>query len=742
MFDFFQISYGASSSLISDKSIYSTFFRTCPSEKQLTTSLSSLIANFGWSCINIITSGDRFFLGVAASLKQDLKSHNVCVTTDEVVEKYNEIPRIVLKIKHRRSVAVNIILTSEDVFANILQEVKKRNLKKMAWIRSGTWSDDSRLVKGYDDVIDGMLLMSEPEEDLGEFKARVRWVSRNISGAYCAWLNKGTRWPGFCDRDSPRQGNLLGLKSLPLDKIAYVMNAVLAIGYGLEHLTLCDSPQSHGSKCMTRNFSLRLARKLLLRSLENNSFSNNRNVSVSFNVARELNAQYDIINLRVTSNNTLTPFRVGEWTQHQGLVMNESDIRWPGNETEVPYSGCREHCPLGTYTKYGFGACWWSCHKCPYGTYNSNYTANTCKLCPKEKMPNELQSTCVDKPLTMINSGEFLAIILLSASGLGEMLTLLVLSVIVRYQGTPVVKATNLTFTVLSLIVLLAWFLLPVLYIGAPSDVICKLRTVSFAVLYTAITSVLLTKTNRLIKIFSAINVKKHPFLSNCWYGFLTCALILVQLGLSVFHLTVFPPKLVYDYSAVDALVITCNENLALDIASLGYNTMLSITCSYLAYQSRNLPGAYNEFKWICLAMFSNFISWLTIFVNRHISPVNKTNLLCTTVALILGAYFILFLLFLPKVCVIFFRPEKNTKQAAIASTRRYSLEQASGIDLSPVQGGPRRNTSPACLAMPFMNGAFGKLPVTKSSSLGLRRSQGSIIATIRECSEERKSSV
>jgi len=101
-----------------------------------------------------------------------------------------------------------------------------------------------------------------------------------------------------------------------------------------------------------------------------------------------------------------------------------------------------------------------------------------------------------------------------------------------------------------------------------------------------------------------------------------------------------------------------------------------------------------------------------------------------------------LFLLFLPKVRVIFFRPEKNTKQAAIESTRRYSIDQASGIGLSPTQGGgSRRKSSPACLALQFMNGSIGKLAVAKNS-LGPRRSHGSIIATIKELPEERKSSV
>lgn len=674
------------------------------------------------------------------SLKRNLKKHNICVALHEVLTD-GEIPRVVSTIKRRSSVSVSVLLGSEDFLANFLDEVQKNNLTKRVWITSDTRNDHLRLAKSYGDVIDGMLTMATPEEDLGEFKAHVSQLSKNISRAYCAWLEKDSRWPEICGRHSKE--NSVGLQGFSLVKSAYVINAVLAIIPALKHVAYCASHahQSNGLNCLAGNFTLEHARKRLFRNLERNPFSNNRGISVAFDSNRELNAVYDVINLRATSDKILAPVRVGKWTRGQRLVMNESDIQWPGNEFKVPYSRCAERCPLGSYTKYGgFGACWWSCNKCPYGTYNSNHTALLCKVCPEDQMINDLQSGCLDKPLTILDIGDFIAVILLSACGLGEILTLFILGVLVRYQNTPVVKATNLTFTVLSLIVLLAWFLNPILYIGKPSDAICKVRTVSFAVFYTAITAVLLTKTNRLIKIFSAI--KKHCFLSNCWYGFLTCALILVQLALSVFHLLVFPPKVTYDYNVADALAISCDQNLGVDIASLGYNTLLSITCSYLAYKSRNLPRAYNEFKWICLSMSTNFVSWLAILICRHVSTRGKLNVICTIVALILGAYSMLVLLFLPKVRVIFFRPEKNTKMAAIESTRRYSIDQASGIDLSPIQAlGSRRNTSPACLALQFMNGSVAKLPVVKNS-LGPRRSHGSIITTIKELPEERKSSV
>ena len=579
----FQVSYGATNSLLSDRSIYSTLFRTCPSDKQFTASLTSLIAYFEWSCINIISSKDTFNRGVIGSLKRSLKKHNVCVALHEVVAQ-RDIPRVVSALKARKSVSVSVLLGNKDFVADILEEVQKNNLTetKRVWIGTDTRNDRFQLANSYGDVIDGMLAISVPEEDLGEFQAHASHLSRNISEAYCAWLKKDSRWSASCGRHN--EDNVVGLQALSLAKSAYVMNAALAIVQALKHVTRCGA-QSSGSNCLEGNFTLQHVRQRVLRDLEKNPFNNNRNISVAFDTNRELNAEYEIVNFRANNNKTLAPFRVGKWTRDKRLVMDESDIQWPENERKAPYSRCRERCPLGTFTKYGFGACWWSCQNCPHGTYNSNYTATLCKVCPGGQVTNALQSGCVEKPLTIVSFGELITIILLGACGLGLILTLFVLGVLVKYQDTPVVKATNLTFTVLSLLILLAWFVNPVLYVGTPSDAICKTRTVSFAVLYTAITAVLLTKTNRLIKIFSAI--KKHCFLNNSWYGFLTCALILVQLALGVIHLLVFPPKVTYDYSVADSLLISCDQNLGFDIASLGYNTLLSITCSYLAYKSR-----------------------------------------------------------------------------------------------------------------------------------------------------------
>ena len=700
-------------------------------------SLASIVAYFGWSCINVISSREDSDSTALERLKQTLKTHNVCAVLGEAVD-LEDIPRIVSKIRSQYSVSVTVLLGKGSFVSEVLREARKQNLTKEVWIAPKQWNK-GHLVENYGNLIDGMLWLSEPKVDLGEFKARINLLHKNSSEVFCAWLEKHNRWNALCGQNDGKRLRAINLKGCSLVKVPHVINAVFAVAHGLQQLAVCVTGQANTASCPVGNLTLHQLRERLISALTSTSFNSLSNVSVTFKSNGEVNAKYDVMNSYRIDNKNWASVCIGRWTDKKGLLLKNKRIRWPGNEPHAPYSRCSDRCPLGTITKCGVVTCLWECQKCPYGTYNDNFTATHCKTCPRERMPNAEQSRCIKKPPAVVDPYGWLAIVFLLVCGLGETLTLLVLGVFVRYQNTPVVKATNLTFTMMTLILLLAWFLIPVLYIGKPTDLTCKLRTVSFCVLYTTVTSVLLAKTNRLIRIFSAF--KKTCFLTNCWYGFLTCALILVQFVMSAVYLVLFPPKVAYDFSLPRSVIVKCNEHIVLDLATLAYNVLLSIMCGYLAFKSRKLPRAYNKGKWICLATFTNFVSWVIILIGRHLSPLGMLNAVLTILALTAGAYLMLALLFLPKIRVIFFRPEKNTKQAAIESTRRYSLEQASGIDLSPVQGSrsaARRHTSPACLTLQLVNGPGVKSAASKSS-LGQRRSHVSLIGTIKELPEERK---
>ncbi|EDO42856.1 predicted protein, partial [Nematostella vectensis] len=157
----------------------------------------------------------------------------------------------------------------------------------------------------------------------------------------------------------------------------------------------------------------------------------------------------------------------------------------------APYSGLSEQCPPGTFTYVSPLTCLWECLKCPSGTFSDNYTSASCKKCPEGSIPNKDQTRCLVEELTYLQPVDTFAVIILVASTLGVALDVAVLVIFVRFHHTPVVRASNLGFSLFTLILLLVWFVTPLLFIGRPGDLTCKVRTVLIPILYNCLLAAL-----------------------------------------------------------------------------------------------------------------------------------------------------------------------------------------------------------------------------------------------------------
>ncbi|KAK3748177.1 hypothetical protein QZH41_003251 [Actinostola sp. cb2023] len=188
-------------------------------------------------------------------------------------------------------------------------------------------------------------------------------------------------------------------------------------------------------------------------------------------------------------------------------------------------------------------------------------------------------------------------------------------------------------------------------------------------------------QTKRLIRIFSSL--KRNRFLSNYWYSFVACSIVLVQVIFSAVYLAFFPPERVNIFHDNLTVSTHCSRNLGMEIASFGYNCLLAFLCASFAIKSRNLPETYSEAIHICLTMLTDMISWMVYFFGYYGIPQGKLKVAVPSFGVIIGAYAVLFFIFVPKIRVILFLPEKNTKKAALAGTRKCSVDVACGIQLS-----------------------------------------------------------
>ena len=100
------------------------------------------------------------------------------------------------------------------------------------------------------------------------------------------------------------------------------------------------------------------------------------------------------------------------------------------------------------------------------------------------------------------------------------------------------------------------------------------------------------------------------------------------------------------------------------------YNAGLALTCTYQAFRTRKLPENYNEAKFITFTMVITCIV-VTIFIPTYIGTGGIYRTTITCFVFIIGGFSTLCCMFVPKLYIILWRPEKNVPMQPRSSTIR-----------------------------------------------------------------------
>jgi hypothetical protein len=93
----------------------------------------------------------------------------------------------------------------------------------------------------------------------------------------------------------------------------------------------------------------------------------------------------------------------------------------------------------------------------------------------------------------------------------------------------------------------------------------------------------------------------------------------------------------------------------------IGYNMCLVVLCTVYAVKTRNLPENFNEAKFIGFSMYTTCVIWIA-FIPLYFGSDFKVITICLSTSF--SATVILVFLFVPKVYIILFKPEKNQRAA------------------------------------------------------------------------------
>lgn len=271
-------------------------------------------------------------------------------------------------------------------------------------------------------------------------------------------------------------------------------------------------------------------------------------------------------------------------------------------------------------------------------------------------------------PIEHIYWSDTESIVAICLACLGIMITFWILLVFLRHNNTPVVKASTRELSYIIMIGILLAYVSNFVLVAKPSIVTCYFGRILPGLAFALIYGALLTKTNRIARILEGskkIMTKKPRFMSASAQVVITCIIIGVECAVITIMLIIQPADSKLDFSINQRVRLVCNTTTLGIIVPLGYDLALIFLCTLYAVKTRNLPENFNEAKFIGFTMYTTCVIW-TGFVPIYFGSENKTVTMCISISA--SASVSLALLFFPKIYIIIWAPEKNTRSAFTTS--------------------------------------------------------------------------
>uniref|UniRef100_A0A665T201 Olfactory receptor C family, x3 n=1 Tax=Echeneis naucrates TaxID=173247 RepID=A0A665T201_ECHNA len=632
------VSYFASCSCLSDQGQFPTFMRTMPSDAFQIRALARLVSYFGWTWVGLIAS--ECCSGTSLSLQ----------TSQAAIEK-----------------CFYYFIYPKNKMQGILREVRRWNITGLQWIASEAWATATLLWARFGDLLKGTLGFAIRRADVIP-GLKQHLTSLKPSNIYhSAFLTEYWEETFNCRLNGSVNSHFHGISN-NLERLPCK---------GTENLDDVYSPYSDVTQLRV-SYNVYKAVYLVAHALQdmNNCkvgqgpFLDKSKTLHSFNFDQNGDpiAYYDLMNWQRAPDGSLHLIKVGFYDASSPaghhLRLNFA--------SQASRSVCSDSCPPGSRItrRKGEPICCFDCVPCAEGEV-SNQTgvlySLECFRCSEDTWPNKARDLCLPKTIEYLSYHELMGMLLCAASVLGACISLSILAIFFIHKDTPLVRANNMELSFLLLLFLAVCFLVSLLFIGEPSDWLCRVRYPAFGISFALCISCLLAKTAVVLVAFRSTmpgsNVMK-------WFGpNQQRANDLIppsaQVIICLIWLLSGPPHANSnsDYHSAIIIIECVTGSEAGFWCVLGYIGVLACMCFLMAFLARKLPDNFNEAKFITFSMLIFFAVWMT-FIPVYVSTAGKYTVAVHVFAILASAFGLVFCIFAPKCYIIIVKPEKNNKKS------------------------------------------------------------------------------
>ncbi|XP_036388522.1 metabotropic glutamate receptor 7-like [Megalops cyprinoides] len=685
LFQIPQISYASTAPELSDDRRYDFFSRVVPPDSFQAQAMVDVVKAMGWSYVSTLASeGSYGEKGVEAFMQISRDAGGICIAqslkipNERKQEDFDKIIRQLLDTRHARAV---VIFASDEDIRGVLNATKRASkVGHFLWIGSDSWGAKQSPIHQLEEAAVGAVTILPKRATIEGFDAYFtsRTLENNRRNVWFAefWEENFNCKLMSSSKKEDTSRKCTGQERIGIDskyeqegKVQFVIDAVYALAHALHnmHKDLC--PERSGV-CPEMELA---GGKKLLKYIRTVSFNGSAGTSVTFNRNGDAPGRYDLFQYQMNNSSTPGYRLIGQWMEM--LQLNVEEMQWPDGEQDIPQSVCSLPCKPGERKKMVKGMpCCWLCEPCD--GYQYQYDDTSCKLCSYDMRPNANRTGCQPIPIVRLEWHSPWAVIPVFLAMLGIIATIFVMATFIRYNDTPIVRASGRELSYVLLTGIFLCYIITFLMIAAPDVAVCSFRRIFLGLGMCISYAALLTKTNRIYRIFEQgkKSVTAPRFISPASQLAITSSLISVQLLGVCIWFGVDPPNTIVDYDEQKTVnpqrargVLKCDITDLQIICSLGYSILLMVTCTVYAIKTRGVPENFNEAKPIGFTMYTTCIVWLAfipIFFGTAQSAeklyIQTTTL---TISMNLSASVALGLLYMPKVYVIIFHPELNVQK-------------------------------------------------------------------------------
>uniref|UniRef100_A0A8C4UQD4 Taste receptor type 1 member 3 n=1 Tax=Falco tinnunculus TaxID=100819 RepID=A0A8C4UQD4_FALTI len=668
LFSFFlipQVSYGASSEKLSNTELYPSFYRTVPSDKNLVEGMVLLLDKFGWNWVATIGSDDEYGRGAQGLFFSTAVNHSICIAFEGLIPTDLADPKAktqledTIKLINKTQVNIIVLFAFSQPAQALLEHSIRMGLSKKVWIGTEAWilSDiaastpnvqsigtvlgfimKAGTVPGFQKYVADLFTSVQQDEFCQETREFHHPTNSDTLDTRC----------GECDHISLQEVSPV----LRHSQVQPVYIAVYSVAHALHRALGCTHQAC--PKAAVRPWQLLHFMNTLPFKVNGRSFK--------FDPSHGTNTGYKLIFWSWT-NSTLTHLPVGSY--EGSLYVNKSQIQFHTADQKEPASECFRHCKPGQFRQIkGFHLCCYDCTDCPENTFWSTKDRSTCTPCLEHQWSPARSTQCYDRSERYLFWNEPLTIALLTLMSIIISLICLTAALFLKNLETPLVQASGGERNLFALFTLTLLCLSCCLYIGKPSNNLCVLQQIVYALCLNGCFSTFF------IKSLEITLVTEFPRCAPTFLGWVTQrrAWLLVALCLLTeclfccCYLHLGPDYLLSDYKSLptEVLLMCSTESWFAFALMHGCNGCLAFICFLCTFMVQTSGKKYNIARGITFAILIYFIIWIffiAIFTTLKtvLRSVAQIGTILASSLGILGIYYI------PKCYIILFKPHLNT---------------------------------------------------------------------------------